>query len=129
MLIAAFIFVLSFAALIQFMALQWRAGLVRVATTAYAGGASANVEAAYNLFKDRGFSDVAAFQRLCPTMGSATPKLHSVRLYHGLLQLSSALGAAQWVKSEMELCARYAAAVLMQQVQSNQALAVQVNSI
>src|SRR5580692_5148790 len=76
MLIAAFIFVLSFAAMIQFMALQWRAGLVRVATTAYAGGASANVEAAYNLFKDRGFSDVAAFQRLCPTMGSATPKLH-----------------------------------------------------
>ena len=41
MLIAAFIFVLSFAAMIQFMALQWRAGLVRVATTAYAGGASA----------------------------------------------------------------------------------------
>ena len=129
MLIAAFIFVLSFAALIQFMALQWRAGLVRVATTAYAGGASANVEAAYNLFKDRGFSDVAAFQRLCPTMGSTTPKLHSVRLYHSLLQLPSALGAAQWAKSEMELCARYAAAVLMQQVQSNQALAAQVNSI
>ena len=65
-----------------------------------------NVEAAYNLFKDRAFSDVAAFQRLCPTMGSATPKLHSVHLYHGLLQLSSALGAARWAKSEMELCAR-----------------------
>jgi hypothetical protein len=128
MLIAAFIFVLSFAALIQFVALQWRAGLVRLASTPFAGDASGNLETAYNLFKNKAFSDVAALQKLCPTMGSSAPKLHSVRLYHSFLQLFSSLGAAQWAKSEMDLCARYAAAVLMQQVQSNQALAVQASS-
>ena len=36
MLIAAFIFVLSFAALIQFVGLQWRAGLISVANTSFA---------------------------------------------------------------------------------------------
>ena len=128
MLIAAFIFVLSFAALIQFVALQWRASLVRVAAVSFAGEAGTNAETAYNLLKDKGFSDVAAFQKLCPAMGSNTPKLRSVRLYHSCLQIFSSLGAAQWAKSEMELCSRYAAAVLMQQVQTNQALAAQVNS-
>ncbi|MGH9690905.1 MAG: hypothetical protein ACRD4C_07490, partial [Candidatus Acidiferrales bacterium] len=44
MLIAALIFVLSFAALIQFVVLQWRAGMVRVAI--------AVPEAACNLMKE-----------------------------------------------------------------------------
>jgi hypothetical protein len=124
MLIAAFIFVLSFAALIQFVGLQWRAGLIRVASTSLADESVS----AYNLLKDKGFSDVAAFQKLCPDMGSATPKLRSVRLYHSALQFFSGIGAADWAAKEMDLCARYAAAVLMEQVQRNQALAAEVNS-
>lgn len=124
MLIASFIFVLSFAALIQFGALQWRAGLIRVASTSY----GVDPALARNLLTEKGFAGVAAFQKLCPDMGSSAPKLRSVRLYHGLLKLSSGLGAARWAKNEMELCAKYAAAVLMQQVQSNQMVAAQVNS-
>jgi hypothetical protein len=38
------------------------------------------------------------------------------------------LAAADWAKSEMDLCARYAAAVLMQQVARNRALAAEVSS-
>lgn len=124
MLIAAFIFVLSFAALIQFVALQWRAGLVRVASASFAGES----EQAYNLLKNKDFSDLAAFKKLCPDMGSAAPKLRSVRLYHSFLQVFAGLGATEWAKQEMQLCARYAVAVLMQQVQQNQALAAEVNS-
>lgn len=121
MLIAAFIFVLSFAALIQFGALQWRAGLLQVAL---AVPATSNMDETLNLLKTNGFSDVAAFQKLCPS----APKLRTVRLYHGLLQFFAGLGAAEWAKSEMNLCARYAAAVLMQQVAHNQALAAEVSS-
>lgn len=128
MLIASFIFVLSMAALIQFVALQWRAELIRVASASFAGENGANPEPAYNLLKDKGFSDVAAFQKLCPNMGSVAPKLRSVRMYHGVLQFFSSLGASAWAKPEIELCARYAAVVLMQQVQRNQALAAEVNS-
>jgi hypothetical protein len=128
MLIAAFIFVLSFAALIQFVALQWRAGLIRVANASFAGEAGTSSEQAYNLLKDREFGDLAAFKKLCPDMGSAAPKLRSVRLYHSFLQLFAGMGANEWANGEMQLCARYAAAVLMQHVQQNQALAAQVGS-
>ena len=128
MLIAAFIFVLSFATLVQFVALQWRAELIRVASAPFAGESGAKIEAAYNLLKDKGFADVTAFQKLCPEMGKAAPWLRSVRFYHALLQFFSGLGAAGWAKPEMELCARYAATVLMQQVQRNQALAAELNS-
>ena len=120
MLVAAFIFVLSFAGLIQFVGLQWRAGLVRVASVAKAG--------TEGLLKDREFADLAAFQKLCPDLDGSVSKLRSVRLYHGFLQISSALGAAEWAKGEMKLCAQYAAAVFIQQVQQNQAVAAEVNS-
>ena len=126
MLIAAFIFVLSFAALIQFVGLQWRAGLVRVASTSFAGE-TGPVGQAYNLLKDKDFSDLAAFNKLCPDMGAA-PKLRSVRMYHAVLQFFSGLGAKDWARGEMQLCAKYAVAVLMQQVQQNQALAAEVGS-
>ena len=122
MLIAAFIFVLSFAGLIQFVGLQWRAGLVRVASTSVA---DARTE---NMLKDREFGDLAAFQKLCPDLSGSASKLRSVQLYHGFLQISSALGAAEWAKSEMKICAQYAAVVLIQQVQQNQAVAAEVNS-
>ena len=128
MLIASFIFVLSFAALIQFVALQWRAGLIRVASTSFDIATGAHPEAAYNLLKDKGFAGVSAFRKLCPDMGSAAPRLGSVRLYHSFLQLFLGLPAADWAKREMELCARYAAVVLMQQVHSNQVIAAEVNS-
>ncbi len=127
MLIAAFIFVLSFAALVQFVGLQWRAGLVRVASTSFASETGA-VGQAYNLLKDKEFVDLTAFKKLCPDMVSAAPKMRSVRMYHAALQLFAGLGAKDWAKGEMKLCARYAVAVLMQQVQQNQALATEVGS-
>jgi len=127
MLIAAFIFVLSFAALIQFVGLQWRAGLVRVASASFAGETGV-VGQTYNLLKDKEFADLTAFKKLCPDMVSAAPKLRSVRMYHAALQLFAGLGAKDWAKGEMQLCARYAVAVLMQQVQQNQALAAEVGS-
>jgi hypothetical protein len=45
-----------------------------------------------------------------------------------LLRAFVHLVAADWAKSEMDLCARYAAAVLMQQVARNRALAAEVSS-
>lgn len=116
MLIAAFIFVLSFAAFVQFGALQWRASLIRQSSTSEAG-----------TWVNKGFTEVSAFQKLCPDMGDV-PKLRTVRMYHKLLGFAAGLGATSWAKSEMEICARYATAVLMQQVQHNQELAAQASS-
>jgi hypothetical protein len=120
MLIAAFIFVLSFAALIQFGLLQWRAGLIQVA----AAGVASDTVGVANLLTNKGFGEAVAFQKLCPS----APRLRSVRLYHGCLQMFAGLGATDWVKREINLCARYAEAVLMQQVARNQALAAAARS-
>ena len=71
---------------------------------------------------------MSAFQKLYPDLGGSTFKLRSVRLYHGFLQISSALGAAEWAKGELKIYAEYATAVLIQQVQQNQAVAAELSS-
>lgn len=121
MFIAAFIFVLSFAGLIQFVGLQWRAGMIRVVSTSV-------VQAGTEGLLKGEFADLSAFQKICPDLNGSASKLRSVRLYHGFLQISSALGAAEWAKEEMKLCAQYAAAVFIQQVQQNRAVVAEVRS-
>ena len=128
MFIAAFIFVLSLAALIQFVGLQWRAGLVRVAATSLASDSGTHSELASNLLKAHTLSDVLALKKLCPDLGESAPKLKFVRLYNSAMELFVTLGANDWAKREMDLCARYATVVLMQQVQRNQAFAAQASS-
>ena len=123
MLIAAFIFVLSFAALVQFVVLQWRASLVRVAGTLQTENDS-------NIMKTNDFTGVAAYRKLCPDLGADTapPKLRLVRFYHCLLQGVNRMTSARWTKDEMDLCSRYALAVIMQQVERTHAVATEVNS-
>ena len=123
MLMAAFIFVLSFAALVQFVVLQWRASLVRVAS-------ALPVQNESNPLKINDFNDVAAYRKLCPDLGadSAPPKLRLVRLYHCLLQGLNRVTSASWTKSEMDLCSRYALAVILQQIERTHAVAAEVNS-
>jgi hypothetical protein len=128
MFIAAFIFVLSLAALIQFVGLQWRAGLVRVASTSMVSDSGPQTVLASNLLRANTLSDVLALQKLCPDLGESAPKLQSVRLYNLGLELFAKMGSSDWAKREMDLYARYATVVLMQQVQRNQAFAAQASS-
>jgi hypothetical protein len=121
MLVAAFILVISVAALVQFAAFTWRAGLLKLAA-----------EDTCNLLESKGFADVSAYQRLCPEAGSAGgPNLRSVRIYHSFLQFLSNLtgsGELGWAQREMALCTRYASVVLSQRMQRNQALAAEARS-
>jgi hypothetical protein len=123
MLIAALIFVLSFAALIQFGVMQWRAAMIRMAATL-------PVDAATNPLIEKDFADVAAFRKLCPDLGSdsGAPKLRLVRVYHSLLRGVNRVTSAAWAQAEMDLCARYASAVILQHVKHMQAVAAEVNS-
>lgn len=121
MLVAAFILVISVAALVQFAVFTWRAGLLRVA-----------VQDTCNPLETKDFADVLAYQRLCPEMRSGTgSSLRSVRIYHGFLQFLSNLtgsGEQGWAHREMALCTRYATVVLSQRMQCNQALATEARS-
>lgn len=121
MLIAAFIFVISAAAAVQFAAMSWRGELARVALC---GAAST----APNLLNTKEFQDLSAYQQLCPELtANSSPKLRSVKLYYTLLQAAQSLSSG-WANREMALCARYATVVLAQRMERNQAFLAEVRS-
>jgi hypothetical protein len=120
MLIAAFIFVISLGAMIQFMVLTWRAGLVQTASQDFVISSE---------LKIKDFRDAIALQQLSPDMGrGSAPKLRSVSLYYRLLQFLEPVRQSGWASREMALCTRYAAVVLSQQLASNQAFAAEMRS-
>jgi hypothetical protein len=136
MLIAAFILVISVAALIQFAAFTWRAGLLSVASQPLPDQAEAGY-ALYNVLQSRGFEDVSACQQLCTEIGAESGQhLRSVRLYYRFLQFVSTLGSSileaamptGWTQREMALCTRYTTVVLSQRMERNHALAAEVRS-
>jgi hypothetical protein len=136
MLIAAFILVISVAALVQFAAFTWRAGLLRVASEPL----PSQTETGYapcHLLQLKDFDDVSVYQELCPEIGAAAGQnLRSVRLYYRFLQFVSTLGSSivqaamptGWTQREMALCTRYAAVVLSQRMERNHALAAELRS-
>jgi len=120
MLIAAFIFVISLGAMIQFMILTWRAGLVQTASQDFVISSE---------LKINDFRDAVALQQLSPDLGGGTaPKLRAVSLYYRFLQFLEPAKQAGWASREMALCTRYAAVVLSQQLATNQALAAEMRS-
>jgi len=120
MFIAAFIFVMSAAAAIQFAVSSWRSVLIRAT-------AGSTLEAA-NTMNINGFQDASAYGSLCPDLGSGSgPSLRSVGIYFGLIQSLRGLGAG-WTTSEMALCTRYANVVLSQRLARNQAYLAEVRS-
>jgi hypothetical protein len=136
MLIAAFILVISVAALVQFAVFTWRAGLLQVASQPLPNKADTEYEPC-DALQSRNFEDVSAFQQLCPEIGADSGQnLRSVRLYYHFLQFVSTLGSSilevaippGWTQREMALCTRYASVVLYQRVERNHALAAEVRS-
>jgi len=136
MLIAAFILVISVAALIQFAAFTWRAGLLRVASQPLPNQGDTGY-ASCQVLQSMDFEDVSAYQQLCPEIGADDGRnLCSVRLYYRFLQFVSRLGSSileatmpsGWSQREMALCTRYAAVVLSERMERNQALAAEVRS-
>jgi hypothetical protein len=136
MLIAAFILVISIAALVQFAAFTWRAGLLRLASRPLPNQMEAG-DIPCNVLQSNGFEDLSAYQQLCPEMGATGGEnLRSVRLYYRFLQFVSRLSSSileagmptGWTESEMALCTRYARVVLSERMERNQALAAEVRS-
>ncbi len=136
MLIAAFIFVMSMAAVIQFAVLSWRAGLIRVASEPLAAEWQVLADSTAKSMISDSFASITAYSKLCPDIeaGSA-PQLWSVRAYYRGLQLVRSLGEAieplrnvQWASREMALCTQYATVTLAQRLERNQAQLAAVRS-
>jgi hypothetical protein len=135
MLIAALIFVISFAAMVQFAVMSWRAGLLRLAAKSLSSDGDAPAAQILDLLRSQDFRGLTALQEMCPDLtGGRTSQLRSVGLYYKVLRSLSALGnailpatpAAGWAQSEMALCTRYAAVVLAQRLERNRAWLAEV---
>lgn len=125
MLIAAFIFVTSMAVIIQFGLLSWHAGLIRVAAESAPIGSAVPAKPLIA----EGFANIAAYGKLCPDFDNGSYlKLPSVRLYYQALEFVKNLTQATWANREMALCTRYAAVMLSNQMDRNQAVLASVRS-
>ena len=133
MLIASFIFVLSFAAMIQFTVLSWRAGLLRVASQPLAFESELLADLSRKALNIGSFQDVRDYQKLCPNFRQAKaagPGLRAVGAYYRILRVATHLGSAasSWAQGEMATCTRYAAVQLSQRLAQTQVLATEMGS-
>jgi hypothetical protein len=139
MFISASIFVICFAAMVQFAVFSWRAGLLRtIATEPVGDQAELTAEICRNLLNGKDFADVSSLQGLCPDLKNGRVNLRTVRVYYSFLKAMSrvgdlivapgANGFGGWTSREMALCTQYTAAVLSQRLRSNEELAAEVRS-
>jgi hypothetical protein len=129
MLIAALIFVMSSAVIIQFGLLSWRSALIRVASEALPAAREASVIAVAKPLISEEFANITAYGKLCPDFADGSYlKLRSVRLYYRGLQLLRSLSEMAWTAREMTLCTRYAAVMLSHRLERNQAMLASVRS-
>src|SRR4029077_11703027 len=129
MLIASIIFVLSFAAMIQFAVLSWRSGLLSVASQPLAFESDLVADLSRKALNTGSFQDVRNYQRLCPNLSEGIgsgPGLRTVGAYYRVLQVAACLGkTSNWARNEMATCTRYAAVQLSQRLARTQVLATE----
>lgn len=139
MIIAAFIFMISLAALVQFAVLTWRAGVLRVAAQPLLPEARLIAGISHNTLITNNFEALSTYHDICPDLSrSSAPKLRSVQLYYRAIRLLSALGtyilpsklssSPAWAEREMALCTRYAAVALSHRLAHNKALLAEIRS-
>jgi hypothetical protein len=128
MLIAAFILVISTAAMIQFAVFSWRASLLRTVSEPLINEADGSLQPCLNLLSFSSFQEILTVYRdVCPDLGTgSTSNLRGVNLYYALMRLLSRLGSSlipaagtSWTQREMVLCTQYATVRLSQRLERN----------
>jgi hypothetical protein len=135
MLVAALIFVISLAAVIQFAVLSWRAALLKAAAEPLPAEWEPAAGSMAKSFISNGFANITAYSKLCPDLGGAPgPRFRSLRIYYRFLQLLEGFNKAiarqnvAWTAREMALCTRCATVMLSQQMERTQALSAAARS-
>jgi hypothetical protein len=128
MLIAAFILVISAAAMIQFAVFSWRASLLRTVSEPLTNEADGSLQPCLNLLSFSSFQEVLAVYRdVCPDLETgSTSNLRGVSAYYALMRFLNGLGSslvpaagAGWTQREMALCTQYATVRLSQRLERN----------
>lgn len=131
---AAFIFVLSVAAAIQFGIFSWRAGLLSFTSEPLSPAIKPVTDFIADPHNPADFQVFALLQELCPELLPAERReLWTVRLYYRTVSwLGSLLGAAPswraWSQREMLACTRYVAVLMDQRLQRNRSCLAELHS-
>jgi hypothetical protein len=137
MLIAAFILVISIAALMQFAVFAWRASLLRTVSERFVDEADATLQPHPKLLTSSSFQEVVAvYDELCPELEvGSTPNLHAVSFYYALMGFVNRVGGLflpaegfSWTHREMVLCTQYATVRLSQRLERNISVVSQARS-
>jgi hypothetical protein len=131
--IAAFIFVISVAALAQFGLYSWRAAFLSVAAREISPETREALVAASAAAENGGFQGATKWLELSPNLAGEDRRLWTVKLYYAALRSVAAASklltpAGDWSQREMVACARYAAVVVEERLQRNRLAVAEMQS-
>jgi hypothetical protein len=129
--IAAILFTVSIAALVQFAVYYWRATISGVAANAISDRirTAAGITAPQIAAKD--FRSILSLHDLSPDLRGPNGSFLRVRAYYSVVEKVGRLipAMANWANAEMVTCSRYVAVLVDQHLERNMASAAQVRSI
>jgi hypothetical protein len=125
--IAAFILVISAAALGQFAVYSWRAGVLSAAGQPISERTAAAMGISSNSLQSEDFATLQSLHNVCPGLEEASRQLRLVTAYYHTVRslgrlfgsLSPTCGA--WANREQATCTRYVAVSIDQRLRNNQA--------
>lgn len=132
--VAALIFVISAAALAQFVVFTWRASLLSMAEQPFSEEICRIAGICANAVGPKDFQALSSLHELCPGLKRASREMWLVRTYYSVVRALGWLGGTKsagwsgWANREMAACARYVAVAIDQRLQSNRTCLAQVRS-
>jgi len=131
--IAALIFVISVAALLQFGLYAWRAAFLSVANREISAETRAAMGAAAAAVDNGDLEGATRWLDVSPNLAGEDRRLWTVKLYYVALRAVAGLSrlaapASEWSHREMVACARYAAVVVEERMQRNRLVVAEMRS-
>jgi hypothetical protein len=126
--IAAILLTVSVVALCQFALYYWRAMIAGVASHEVSDTIRVAARITSSTIGSQDFNNILVLNNLSPYLRGPNGSFRTVRAYYSVVKrLGSLIPAmASWADGEMATCARYAAVVMDQRMESNIAYATQM---
>jgi hypothetical protein len=129
--IAAILFTVSVAALIQFGVYYWRALIAGVAAKTVSERIRVAARLSTSAIGAQDFHSILILNDLTPELQGPAGSFMAIRTYYSLIQKLGRIvpAMANWSTAEMATCSRYVAVLMDQHLERNMATAAQMRGI
>jgi hypothetical protein len=129
--IAAILFTVSTAALVQFGVYYWRAVIAGVASKAVSERIRVAAGLPTSVIGAQDFHSILILNDLSPDLRGPAGSFRTIRAYYSIIEkLGNIIPAmASWSKAEMATCSRYVAVLMDQHLERNMATAAEMRGI